>query len=107
VRNVLSVLVIPAAWLIGSGVCWSTCKFRKVEATLLQCLIIAGIPLALGAHPLPLPYFILVALRYALMVYVTMKYLGVSLVPDGLLIPCVMPLASAGAGFVLEQIVNR
>ncbi len=106
-RNVVTLLIVPATWLIGSGVCWSTCKFRKVDATLLQCLIIAGLPLAIGALPLPLPYLLQVALRYALTVYVTMKYLGISLVPDGLLIPCVTALGSAGASFVLEQVVGR
>jgi hypothetical protein len=80
------------------------CRIRGVKATATQCIIIAGLPLALGAIPIPLPYFLLVVVWYAVTVYVTMKYLGVSLFPEGLLIP----LVTQGSGmlllFVLDQL---
>ena len=103
-KNVLFYLTVPAVWFLGTGICWWTCKFRTIHATLIQCLIIAGLPLALGALPLPLPSLVHAVFGYALTVYVTMKYLGVSLVPDGLLVPFVTALGSAGGFFVLEQI---
>ena len=85
----LSFLLVPAIWLLCMVVCWLICRYRRIRATLVQCLIIGGLPLALGAIPLPLPFFLQIGMGYALTVYVTMKYLGVGLYPDGLLIPFV------------------
>ena len=70
------------------------CRFRRVPATAIQCFIIGGLPFALGIVPLPLPYFLTLVIHYGITVYVTMKYLGVSLAPDGLLIPGVTQAAS-------------
>lgn len=100
----LLLLVVPNLWLLTSGICYIVCRIRGVKATATQCIIIAGLPLALGAIPIPLPYFLLVVVWYAVTVYVTMKYLGVSLFPEGLLIP----LVTQGSGmlllFVLDQL---
>ncbi len=80
-------LVVPALWFISAGLCYLVCRIRHVQVTAVQSFIIAGLPLALGAVPIPLPYLLHVAAQYAMTVYVTMKYLGVSLFPEGLLIP--------------------
>ena len=106
-RNALSFLVVPAIWILSAAACWSACRFRRVNATLVPCFIIAGLPLLLAGLPLPLPDVLQVALGYALMVYVTMKYLGVSLIPDGLLIPFVTKLIGAGTLFVFEHFIAR
>ncbi len=97
-------LVVPALWLLTSGICYIVCRIRRVKATATQCFIIAGLPLALGAIPIPLPYFLLVVLWYAVTVYVTMKYLGVSLIPDGVLIPLVIQGSGMLVLFILEQL---
>ena len=73
-----------------------------MPATAIQCFIIGGLPFALGIIPLPLPYIALLVIYYAITVYVTMKYLGVNLVPDGLLIPGV----TQAAGFVILFILD-
>jgi hypothetical protein len=107
VKTALSYLVVPASWILGAAACWFTCRLRKVEVTALPCFIIAGLILVLGGVPLPLPDFLQTVVVYALTVYVTMKYLGVALVPDGLLIPLVTKLFGAGVAFVLELILKR
>ncbi len=99
----LLLLVAPALWLLTSGICYVVCRLRRVKATATQCFIIAGLPLALGAIPMPLPYFLLVVLWYAVTVYVTMKYLGVSLFPDGVLIP----LVTQGSGMMLLFVLHQ
>jgi hypothetical protein len=107
VRDIQFVLIVPIAWFLGAGICGLTCKFRGIRVTLLQCLIIAGLPLALGAVPLSLPYFLQVALGFGLMVYVMMTYLGVDLFPNGLLISTVTRLSEAGVLIALEALVKR
>lgn len=98
----LSIFVVPALWLISSAVCFVVCRLRNIQATAVQCFIIGGLPLALGAIPLPLPYLMLVAIWYAITVYVTMKYLGVALFPDGMLIP----FATQGAGIAIPLLLD-
>jgi hypothetical protein len=99
VNHILFSLLPLLAWLLGAGVCWGTCKLRKVHATALQCLIIAGLPLVLGI--LPLPFLVRTVFEYAIMVAVTMKYLGVSLLPDGLLIPLATEAVMVGLPLLL------
>lgn len=96
-------LVVPALWLLTSAICYIVCHIRRVKATATQCFIIAGLPLALGAISIPLPHFLLVVLWYAVTVYVTIKYLGISLLPDGLLIP----LVTQGSGILLLFILDE
>ena len=96
-------LVVPALWLLTSAICFIVCRIRHVRASAIQCFIIAGLAFALGAIPIPLPYFVLVMLWYAVTVYVTMKYLDVSLFPDGLLIP----LVTQGSGILLLFILDE
>lgn len=80
------------------------CRYRHVPVTATQCFIIGGLPYALGVIPLPLPYFMTLVIHYAITVYITMKYLGVDVVPDGLLIPGVTQAAGLGILWILDQI---
>ena len=80
------------------------CRFRRVPATAVQCFIIGGLSFALGIVPVPLPYIVLLVIHYAITVYVTMKYLGVSLMPDGLLIPGVTQGANILILLILQMV---
>jgi hypothetical protein len=102
----LTVLFVPSLWLLSAGICYIICRIRQIKVTTVQCLIIAGLPLALPVIPNPFPYIMEIAISYAITVYVTMKYLGVGLVPDGLLIPGTVQAAGLIATFIVGVLTH-
>jgi hypothetical protein len=83
----ISVLVVPVVWIFKSLSYVLVFRARKIEATFLSCLIIAGAPFLPSVIPLPLPGLVSIIAGIALAVYLTMRYTGVQLIPDGLFIP--------------------
>jgi len=94
----IGVLII-VWWLVRTGMYWYTLKFRKITATLITCLIIAGTPIALlilfvFILPPKIPEVFLVPVSIGLAVYLIMHYTKVPLFPDGLVIPLVIEVIS-------------
>ena len=83
----LSMCIIHAVWLLTSLAYILVFRMRKVQATSLTCLIVAGAPLLLALVPLPLPWILGDIAGIGLAIYLTMHYTGVPLIPDGLFIP--------------------
>lgn len=55
-QPILTVMLVPAVWLLKSVVYVAAFRVRKISATYLNCLIIAGAPLLLGGLIfIPLP----------------------------------------------------
>jgi hypothetical protein len=78
------------------GVFW----FRGIQATAMNCLIIAGASFLLL---IPLPSFLAVPAAVGLAVYLTMHYTGVELFPDGLLIPVGIECVFYGAYWFIQE----
>jgi len=86
-------------WFVRTAMYWYTFRFRKITATLMTCLIIAGAPVALlilfiFILPLTVPEIFLVPASIGLAIYLMMHYTRVSLLPDGLIIPLGVELIS-------------
>jgi len=84
--------IITLWWMARTALYWYALRFRKITATLMTCLIIAGLPIALLVMfifilPPILPEGILIPASIGLSIYLLMHYTKVALLPDGLLIP--------------------
>ena len=99
----LKILLIPIIWLLKSLTYWGVFRIRSIPATTLSCLIIAGAPFLLGAVPLPLPGFLSVIASVGFAVYLTMRYTGVELLPEGLFIPVGIELVFQGASWLVQE----
>ncbi len=84
-----AILPIPILFILKVFAYKGAFRFREVHVTYTTCAIIAGSPLALlvlGFLPVPfLVYFITIGL-VVLPLYLTMKYTGLSLFPEAVLI---------------------
>ena len=83
----LTVLLPLIIWLLKSFASWVVFRIRTIPITALSCLIIAGVQFLLMFVPIPLPAFLSVLVVVGLAVYLTMRYTGVQLIPNGLFIP--------------------
>ncbi len=74
-------------WLIKALCYWRVFRWRKIPATAINCLIIAGVPFLLAVVPIPLPFFLTIPIAIGLAVYLTMYLTSIPLIPEGPLIP--------------------
>jgi len=93
--------VIPVVWLLKSFVYWGIFRFRKISATALNCLIIAGASILLSI--IPLPSFLAIPASIGLAVYFTMHYTGVALIPNGLFVPLGIEVVFWGALWMIQE----
>ena len=88
-----SIPLLPVLWAAKSGAFWLAFRYREVEATIFDCLLIAAAPMLAILFPLPFASNILsLMLALGLTSYVAIKCTGVSFIPDGLLIPLVVEI---------------
>ena len=73
--------------------------YRKINATLVTCIVIAGIPLLLSAFPIPIPFFPLPVIVIGLATYHCARYTEIPLFPDALII--------AGCVEIVTHLINR
>jgi len=83
----LSVLIPLIIWMLKSITYWIVFRFRKISITALSCFIIGGTSYLVMFVPIPLPSFLSVTVVVGLAVFLTMRYSGVQLIPNGLFIP--------------------
>ena len=100
---VLNVLLVPAVWLLKSAAFVLIFRVRKIQATYMTCLLIAGVPFLVGL--IPLPGILMELCMIGVAVYATMHYTGVSFLPDGLLIPLGVELFFKGGMWLIEGII--
>jgi hypothetical protein len=101
----LAVLLPLIFWLFKSLTYWIVFRIRTIQVTALSCLIIGGAPYLLMFVPIPIPAFLSVPIAVGLAVYLTMRYTGVQLIPNGLFIPLGVEVLF-GIGFWLVQQLN-
>ncbi|MEW6511966.1 MAG: hypothetical protein AB1428_13525 [Bacteroidota bacterium] len=86
----LAVFTLPILLLLKSLLYWAAFRFRKLGVSYWTSMLIAGGPLALWIVlpfvPIPLPYFLDVAIGIGFAVYLAMKYGSVPLFPDAVVI---------------------
>ena len=88
-----SILLLLILWAAKSGAFWLAFRYRDVEATIFDCLLIAAAPMLAILFPLPFPSNIFsLLLAIGLTSYVAIKCTDVSFIPDGLLIPVVVEI---------------
>ena len=87
VKRMLSVLIPLIIWMLKSITYWIVFRFRKISITALSCFIIGGTSYLVMFVPIPLPSFLSVTVVVGLAVFLTMRYSGVQLIPNGLFIP--------------------
>ncbi len=105
-QPILTVMLVPAVWLLKSVVYVAAFRVRKISATYLNCLIIAGAPLLLGGLIfIPLPDILAIAGGIGLAVYLTMHYTGVPFIPDGLFIPLGIEVAFRIGTWVIQNLI--
>jgi hypothetical protein len=92
-------------WMIKAGAYWAVFRYRTIEATAMDCLRIAGVPLLISIIPIPLPSFLSILLPIGLAVFLTMYCTGVSFVPDGLFIPLGIEIAYRAVMWALREVV--
>ena len=83
----IAVLLPLIFWLFKSITYWIVFRIRTIQVTALSCLIIGGAPYLLMFIPISLPAFLSVPIAVGIAVYLTMRYTGVQLIPNGLFIP--------------------
>jgi hypothetical protein len=93
--------VIPIVWLLKLFAYWEIFRFRKISATVLNCLIIAGSSILVSI--IPLPSFLSFPASIGLAVYITMHYTGVALIPNGLFIPLGVEVAFWAALWMIQE----
>ncbi|HLP82527.1 MAG TPA: hypothetical protein VK141_11135 [Nitrosomonas sp.] len=81
----LTILLVPALWLLKSVLYGIIFRIRSVKVTVLSCLIIGGSRLLLTM--IPFIGFLSFPLTVGVAVYLTMQFTEASLIPDGLFIP--------------------
>lgn len=80
-------------------------RIRTIQVTALNCLIIGGAPYLLMFIPISLPPYLSVPIAVGIAVYLTMRYTGVQLIPNGLFIPLGVEVLF-GIGFWLVRQLN-
>ena len=104
-QPILTMVLIPAVWLLKSIVYVVTFRVRKISATYLSCLIIAGAPLLFGGLIfIPLPDIFAIIGGIGLSVYITMHYTGVPFIPDRLFIPLGIEVAFRIGTWVIQMV---
>jgi hypothetical protein len=102
----LLVVFLPLIfWLFKSFTYWIVFRIRTIQVTALSCLIIGGVPYLLMFIPIPLPALLSVPLAVGIAVYLTMRYTGAQLIPNGLFIPLGVEILF-GIGFWVAQRLN-
>jgi len=102
-RSIPFLLVL---WAAKSGAFYLAFRFRQVEATIFDCLLIAAAPMlsivfAMFIPPPIASNIIYLMLAIGLTSYVTIKCTSVSFLPDGLLIPLVVEIVYQAVLWVL------
>jgi hypothetical protein len=96
----LTALIPLIIWLLKSITYWVVFRIRKISITALSCFIIGGASYLLMF--VPIPTFLSVPIAVGLAVFLTMRYSGIQLIPNGLFIPLGVEIFF---GIVLSTIV--
>jgi hypothetical protein len=91
------ILLIPILWLLKAGAYWGAFRIRKIEATAMNCLTIAGAAFVMSIVPFALPEFLEELVKIALAVGFTLYLTEAEPYPDGILIPFGVELLFLGA----------
>jgi hypothetical protein len=97
------ILFVPLVWIVKTAAYVAIFKIRDIRASLVACMVIAGAPLLVLVIPIPLPATILTVAGIGLAVYLTMRYTGVPLIPDGLLIPLAVEVVFRFAIWLIKE----
>jgi hypothetical protein len=92
-----SAFVIPILWLLKAGAYWGAFRIRKIEATAMNCLTIAGAAFVMSIVPFPLPEVLSELMKIALAVGFTVYLTEAELYPNGIFIPLGVELLFIGA----------
>ena len=101
----LAVFLPLIFWLFKSFTYWIIFRIQTIQVTTLSCLIIGGAPYLLMFIPISLPAFLSVPIALGIAVYLTMRYTGVQLIPNGLFIPLGVEVLF-GIGFWVVRQLN-
>jgi len=98
------ILFMLFLWVAKSGAFWLVFRYRQVEATIFDCLLISLSPMLAILFPLAFNSHILgMMLALGLTSYVTIKCTNASFIPDALLIPIVVEIAFQGVLYVFGR----
>jgi hypothetical protein len=101
---IASILIQSLAPLVLATALYAAAfTIRRIQATLLTCIVIAGAPVILGVVPLPMPEPVRFILGLGLAIFLTARYTEAELFPDSVLIPTVVQLISV---FLLPLILS-
>jgi hypothetical protein len=92
----VSAFLIPIVWLLKASAYWGAFRVRKIEATAVNCLIIAGAAFSMSIMPFTLPEFLSELVKIALAVGFTVYLTEAKLYPDGIFIPLGIELLFIG-----------
>jgi hypothetical protein len=99
-----SIVWLLVICVVKAGAYWAVFRIRTIQATAMDCLKIAGLPLLIGFIPLPWPSFVPILISIALAVVLTMLATDVSFIPDGLFIPLGIEIAYHAVLWGLSQL---
>jgi hypothetical protein len=91
-----SAFVIPVIWFLKAGAYWGVFRIRKIEATVVNCLIIAGAAFFMSIVPVALPEVFSELVKIALAAGFTLYLTEAELYPDGIFIPLGIELLFIG-----------
>jgi hypothetical protein len=93
IGDILLAAFLPLA--LNTALYAAAFRIRRIKATFLNCVVIAGAPVIVGFVPIPLPAPLGFVVGLGAAIFLTAHYTEAELFPDAFLIPCVVQLLSA------------